>query len=153
MLKHYLADTNGVPLNVQTGLDGSRCLIIDSSRVIAAHWQSVSITTATTTPVVVAKPGEAIMLTDMVIILSKKVNLATIIPCFADGTNTVNLFEFDASTAPFQFSHAFQGGLRGWKDADMQIVTNQATTVGVLIGYVHISPEQTSSYGVWDAER
>jgi hypothetical protein len=93
------------------------------------------------------------MLTDLVIVLSKKVVAATIVPRFSDGTNTEDLFTFDAATASFQFSHAFQGGLRGWKDADFQIVTDQATTVGVLLGYVHIAVEQTIAYGTWNASR
>jgi hypothetical protein len=153
MLKQYLADINGTPLNVQTGLDGSQCLVTDSSRVLAAHWHSTEITIATTTTIIAAKPGESVLLTDLIVTLSKKVNAATIIPCFSDGTNTVNLFTFEAETSPFQFSHAFQGGIRGWKDADFQIVTNQATTVSVFVGYVHISPEQTKPYGEWDGNR
>ena len=93
------------------------------------------------------------MLTDLVLILSKKVADATIIPRFADGTNTINLFTFDGAAASFQFSHAFQGGIRGWKDANLQIVTNKTTTVGVLIGYVHIATDETKPYGKWDKER
>lgn len=153
MFKYYLADKNGTPLNVQTGISGSQCLVTDGARVLDAHWESASITTATTTALVEAKPDESIMLTDLVVILSKKVAGATIIVRFTDGTNTVPLFTFDAVTASFQFSHAFQGGLRAWKDADFQVVTNQATTVGVLIGYVHIASNETKEYGVWDAER
>ena len=56
-------------------------------------------------------------------------------------------------TAAFQFSHAFTGGLKGWQDADFQIITNKATTVGVLLGYVHINSAQTKSYSVWDGDR
>ncbi len=153
MFKHYLANASGVPLNVQIGLEGKQCLVTDGSRVLAAHWQSAAITTATTTTIVAAKPNESILLTDLVLILSKKVASATITPCFDDGTTAINLFAFDAATAPFQFSHAFQGGLRGWKDADFRVVTSHNTTVGVLVGYVHVAPKQTKSYGVWNAER
>lgn len=153
MFKYVLADKDGMPLNVQTGVDGNRCLVTDGVRVMAAHWQSHNITTATTTTIIEAIPDESILLTDIVLILSKKVANATIIPRFADGTNTVNLFTFDAATASFQFSHAFQGGLRGWKDADFQIVTNEVTTIGVLAGYVHIATPETKTYSEWDGER
>ena len=153
MWKHFLADKAGTPLNVQTGVDGNQCLITDGARVLMAHWRSAEITIATTTTIIEAVPNESVLLTDLIITLSKKVNLATIIPCFDDGTNTVNLFTFDASTAPFQFSHAFTGGMRGWRDASFQIVTNQATTVSVLVGYVHVASEQTETYSMWDARR
>lgn len=153
MWKFFLADKTGDLLNVQTGVDGNRCLVTDGSRVLAAHWQSAAITTNTTTTIVPAKPDESIMLTDIVIILSKKIASATIIPRFYDGTNTVNLFEFDAALDSFQFSHAFTGGLRGWKDADFQVVTSHATTVGVLVGYVHVATAQTLSYSKWGSAR
>ncbi len=153
MLKYYLADSDGIPLNVQTGVDGSRCLITDGARVLDAHWQSEEITTATTTTIIETRPNESILLTDLIITLSKKIASATIIPCFDDLTNTVNLFTFDASTSPFQFSHAFQGGLRGWKDGDFKVVTSHNTTVSLLVGYVHVAPQQTKPYGVWNADR
>jgi hypothetical protein len=153
MYKQIISDSNGTPVNIQTGIDGKRCLVTDGSRVLNAHWQSANITTATTTTIVEANPTESVMLTDLVVILSKKVAAATIVARFSDGTNTVDLFTFDAATASFQFSHAFQGGLRGWKDADFQIVTDDATIVGLLVGYVHVSPDETKSYSVWNAER
>ncbi len=153
MFKQYLANKSGVPLNVQTGVDGNPTLVTDGSRVLAAHWQSASITTGTTTTIVAAKPNESILLTDLVLILSKKVASATIALNFSDGTNSVTLFTFDAATASFQFSHAFQGGLRGWKNADFKVVTSHNTTVGVLVGYVHVASEQTKSYSVWNADR
>ncbi len=92
MLKYYLSNEDGIPLNVQTGVDGNQCLVTDGSRVLSAHWRSSSITTATTTTIVEANPSESILLTDMVLILSKKVASATIIPRFTDGTNTITLF-------------------------------------------------------------
>ncbi len=153
MFKHYLANSAGTPLNVQTGVDGKQFLVTDGSRVLGAHWQSEAITTTTTTTIIEAIPDESIMLTDLVVILSKKVADATIIVRFYDGTNTEILFTFDGAFASFQFSHAFQGGLRGWKDADFQIVTNKNTTVGVLVGYVHIATAQTKEYSIWNAER
>lgn len=153
MNKIILANTSGIPLNVQTGVDGSQCLVTDGSRVLAAHWRSETITTNTTTTIIEARPDEAVMITDLIIILSKKVASATIISRFYDGTNAENFFTFDAATASFQFSHAFQGGIKGWKEANFQIVTNQSTTVSVFVGYVHINTKQTSAYDVWNSAR
>jgi hypothetical protein len=153
MLKHYLVDKNGTPINVQTGVDGNQCLVTDGSRTLLAQWQAHSITTATTTTIATAKPSQSIMLTDLVIILSKKVAAATIIPLFTDGTNSINFATFDGSVDSFYFTYAFTGGVRGWKDADFKITTNEATTLSVILGYVHISPAQTLPYGEWDAAR
>lgn len=153
MWKIFLANKSGTPLNVQTGVDGSQCLVTDGVRTLDAHWRSANITTATTTTIVEASPNESIMLTDLIIILSKKVAAATIIPRFACEGHTINLFTFDGNVDAFQFSHAFTGGLRGWKEADFQIVTNEATTVGVLVGYVHVASKQTKTYSEWDSER
>ena len=153
MLKFFLANKDGKLLNVQVGLDDEQTLISEGIRTLAAHWKSSKITTATTTNLIEVAPNESILLTDLIVTLEKKVATATIIPRFSDGANTENLFTFEAATAAFQFSHAFQGGLRGWKDADFQVVTNEATTVSVLVGYVHITPEATKPYDVWSAER
>ena len=153
MFKHYLANKNGTPLDVHDGLDDHPVLIAESRRVLNAHWKSSAITTATTTTVVSTKPNESILLTDLIIVLSKKVAASTIVAQFSDGTNTANLFTLDSTVDSFQFAHAFQGGLRGWKDADFQIVTNEATTLSVLVGYVHISSKSTKAYAVWDDER
>ena len=152
MLKFFLANKDGVPLDVQVGLDDHQTLISEGLRTLAAHWKSSAITTATTTTVVEAKPNQSILLTDIMVVLSKKVTAATIVVQFSDGTNTENLFTLDA-TAAFQFSHAFTGGLRGWKDADFQVVTDDTTTLSVLVGYVHVSTESTKTYDVWDAGR
>jgi len=154
MWKHPITDKSGVPLNIQTGIDGNQTLVTDGIRALNAQWQAVSLTTAVTGQHLVdARPHGSIMLTDLIVILSKKVTAATISFSFENGGNKATLFKFDAATDSFQFSHAFQGGLRGWKDADLLVTTNQATTVGILVGYVHIAPAQTKTYGVWNAER
>ena len=51
------------------------------------------------------------------------------------------------------FSKKSFGRLRGWKDASFKVVTNKATTVSLLVRYVHVAPEQTKRYGEWNADR
>ena len=153
MWKFFQANKNGTPLEICNGLGDNPTLVTESGKTINAHWKSVDITTATTTTVVEVIPNESILLTDLVVILTKKVAASTIIPRFSDGTITVNLLTFEGENDAIHFSHAFQGGLRGWKDADFQIVTNAATTVAVLVGYVHVSADSTKTYSVWNAER
>ena len=154
MWKFFQSDKNGTPLNIQTGIDGNPTLITDGIRALNAQWKTTALATAVTGQHLVdAKPNGSIMLTDLIVILSKKVTAATISFSFDSGTYRADLLAFDAGTNPFQFSHSFQGGLRTWKDANLLITTNDATTVSVLVGYVHISPVQTKPYGVWNAER
>ena len=153
MWKFFQSDSSGKPLCVLNGLKDCPTIVAESIKTLEAHWVSELITTAVTTTVVEATPKESILLTDLVVILSKKVALSTIVVRFYDGTNTENLFTFDGATDSFQFSHAFQGGLKGWREADFQVVTNQATTVSVLVGYVHISEKSTKSYSQWVADR
>ena len=153
MWKFFLSNKNGMPVSVRGGLGDSPVLVSESVKVLDAHWKSSAITTAKTTTVVEARPNESILLTDLMIILSQKVTAATIIVQFYDGTNTVVLLTLDAASDSFQFSHAFQGGLRGFKDADLQVVTDNTTTLSVLVGYLHVSPGSTKPYAVWNAER
>ena len=153
MWKFFIADKSGTSLDASLGLSDKPTLITESLKTTEAHWQSSAITTATTTTVVSVVPNESIQLTDLIVILAKKVVAATVIVRFSDGTNTVNLFTLDAGTAPFQFSHAFQGGLRGWKDASFQVVTDDTTTLSVMVGYNHLPAKVTKTYSVWNAER
>lgn len=153
MWKFLLSAKNGTPLDACSGLSDKPTLIAESLKTTEAHWKSASITTAVTTTIIAANPRESILLTDIIITLSKKVTASTIIVRFSDGTNTVNLFTLDGATASFQFSHAFQGGLKGWKEANLQVVTNEATTVSILVGYVHLTPMATKTYSVWNGER
>lgn len=153
MWKFFLSAKNGVPLDACTGLSDKPTLITESLKTTEAHWKSSAITTATTTTVVSVIPNESIMLTDLIIVLSKKVAGATVIVRFSDGTNTVNLFTLDAATAAFQFSHAFQGGIKGWKDANFQVVTDDITTLSVMVGYNPLPTKITKTYSEWNAER
>ena len=116
MWKFFQADKDGTPVEVVSGISNKPTLVAESLKTLAAHWQSHAITTATTTTAVSVIPNESILLTDIVVILSKKVAASTIIVQFYDGTTTEILFTFDSTIDSFSFSHAFQGGLRGWKD-------------------------------------
>ena len=153
MWKFFQANSSGVPIDIANGLRSVPTLVVESARTLEAQWKSSTISTAVTTTIVEAKVNECILLTDLIITLSKKVASATVIAQFYDGTDTEPLFTQDASTAPFQFGHAFTGGPTGWQNADFQIVTNQATDLSVLVGYVHIKPTGTLTHAQWDERR
>jgi len=154
MLKYIIAHKDGTPVNVRTGLDDNVVLVAESLKTLDAHWKSGINDAAETITVVEAKPNQSIMLTDIIITSSKKVASSTVTIQFSDGTNTEVLMVMEGASAPIEFPHAFQGGLKGWKEADFQVVTDQAAMyVVTLVGYVHLSTAATKGYGAWNAER
>ncbi len=154
MFKFYLANKSGVPINAESGLDDNPALVTESLRVLECHWKSGINAAATTTTIVAANANESIMITDIIITSSKKVANSTVIVRLSDGTNTEIMMVVDRETAPVEFSHSFAGGVRGWKEADFQVVTNKAAMyVVTLVGYVHLSAGATMTYTQWDADR
>lgn len=154
MLKQNIAHIDGTPLDVHSGIDDHPTLITEGLRCLECHWQTGVNDASETTTIVSARYNQAILITDIVITSSKKVNSSTVTLQFADGTNTETLMVIDGAEAPVEFSLNLQGGIRGWKNADLQVVTNQAGMYAVtFVGYVHISPESTKDHDIWDAER
>ncbi len=154
MLKLVLAKPGGKPLDVHAGIDGKPVLVVESLARLEVHWQTAVITGSTTTTIIEAKPGESVMLTDLIITSTKKVANLDIIVQFDDGTNTIIMLDIEGATAPVNFSHAFSGGVKGWKNASLEVVTDQAViNVTVMIGYLHISKDLTLTYDQWDAAR
>lgn len=140
----------GKALFTREGIDGNLVLISEGLRSLNALWQTGISTGAVTNALITPLPDTSILLTDIIITSTKKVALSTIIVQFNDGSNTKLLMEIEAATAPVQFSHAFVGGVTGWKDATLQIVTNQAAmNVTVMVGYVKISKMLTKTYDEW----
>lgn len=155
MIKVLLANPcSNEALAIKSGFDGKCTLIVESLSKLSAKWQSVVNTGVETKNVVTPAPDESILLTDLIVSSSKKVAGSTITIQFSDGVNTEVLMKTEGASAPIEFSHAFVGGLTGWKDAILQIVTDQAVmNVTTLIGYVKISKALTKTYDEWIAER
>lgn len=154
MIKILLANKIGKILLNRIGLNGQSVLVVESLIKLDAHWQSSVNDAAETIDIVTPKSKESIMITDLIITSSKKVANSTLIIQFSDGVNTELLTEMEGETSPIEFSHAFSGGLKGWKDAVLQVVTDQALmNVTTLIGYVKISKTLTKTYSEWDVER
>ena len=154
-LKSYLVDpTNNSSINIQPGIGGDSTLISESAIKLHTHWKSAVNDAAETIEVVAAKSSQSVLITDIILTSSKKVASSTITLQFDDGTNTEVLFVMEGASAPIEFSHAFAGGIKGWKDADLQVVTDQAAMyIVTLIGYVHISEVLTETYDTWNAGR
>ena len=154
MNKIILANVDGSPLDVWTGIKDGPVLVTEGLRTLDCHWQSGVNDAAETTTIVSTKPNQSLLLTDIIVTSSKKVASSTITLRFFDGTNTETLMVIEGAEAPVEFAHTFQGGVRGWKDADFQVVTNQAAMYSVtFVGYVHLSPDLTQSYTVWNKKR
>jgi hypothetical protein len=144
----------GKVLFTRKGIDGNLVLISEGLRGLSAKWYTGVNTGVETKALATPLSDTSILLTDLIITSTKKVALSTVVVQFSDGVNTKILMEIEAASAPVQFSHAFVGGLTGWKDAVLQIVTNQAAmNVTTMIGYVKISEALTKTYNEWDIGR
>jgi len=118
---------------VQRGLNDEPTFITESLRTIAAHWKVGTNDADEIITIVETRPSQAILLTDIIITSSKKVANSTVVVRFYDGTN----MEIEGVSAPVEFSHSFVGGVKGWKDANFQVVTNQAAMlVRTFVGYI-----------------
>lgn len=154
-IKVFLANSqDNQVLNCEPGFTGE-CTLVTESRVrLDAKWQSGINNAAETIDVVTPKPGESIFITDLLLTSSKKVANSTIVLQFYDGTNTEKIMEIEGETAPVEFSHAFAGGLPGWEDAILQVITDQAAMyVVTLVSYIKVSEDLTKTYSEWSADR
>jgi hypothetical protein len=154
-IKVFLANSESSQiLDNQPGFTGDCTLVAESLIRLNAKWRSGINNAAETIDVVTPVVGESIFITDVLVTSSKKVANSTIILQFHDGTNTEKIMEIEGVSAPVEFSHAFAGGLSGWKDAILQVITDQAAMyVVTLIGYVKVSEDQTKTYNDWSEDR
>ena len=151
----FLVDSlSGQFLNSRIGFDGNRTLVTESCCRLASRWQSGVNDAAETIDIVTPAPDEALFITDLIVSSSKKVASSTIILQLHDGTNTEKIMAMEGASSPIEFSHAFAGGLLGWKDAIFQVVTNQsAMYVVTMVGYVKVMKSLAKTYLEWSADR
>jgi hypothetical protein len=154
-IKVFLANPeSSQALSCKSGFVGECTLVAESLIRLNAKWKSGINSAAETVDVVAPKPSESIFITDLLLTSSKKVANSTIILQFYDGTNTEKIMEIEGETAPVEFSHAFAGGLPGWKDAVLQVITDQAAMyVVTLVTYIRVSEKLTKTYSEWSADR
>lgn len=145
---------SGQVLDNQPGFTGDCTLIAESLARLDGKWQSGINNAAETINVVSPDTNGSIFITDILLTSSKKVANSTIILQFYDGTNTEAIMEIEGESAPVEFSHAFAGGLAGWKGAALQVITDQAAMyVVTLVGYIKVSKDLTKTYSEWNADR
>lgn len=154
-IKVFLANSqDNQVLDCKPGFAGKCTLVAESLTQLNSRWRSGINDAAETIDIVTPLPNESILITDIVLTSSKKVAASTIVLQLHDGTNTEQIMEIEGASAPVEFSHAFAGGLSGWKDAIFQVVTNQAAMyVVTLIAYIRVSESLTKSYNEWSTDR
>jgi hypothetical protein len=154
-IKVFLANSQfSQVLDNQPGFTGDCTLIAESLIRLNAKWRSGINNAAETVDIVTPDVNESIFITDVLVTSSKKIAGSTIILQFYDGTNTEKIMEMEGASAPIEFSHAFAGGLSGWKDAILQVITDQAAMyVVTLVGYIKVSKDLTKTYSEWNADR
>jgi hypothetical protein len=154
-VKVFLANPeSSQALSCKSGFAGECTLVTESLVRLDAKWKSGINSAAETVDVMAPKSGESIFITDLLLTSSKKVANSTIALQFYDGTNTEKIMEIEGETAPVEFSHAFAGGLPGWKDAVLQVITDQAAMyVVTLVTYIRVSEKLTKTYSEWSADR
>ena len=154
-IKVFLANPqDNQTLDCGPGFTGICTLITESLARLNAKWRSGINDAAETVDIVTPDVSESIFITDVLVSSSKKVAGSTIILQFYDGTNTEKIMEMEGASAPIEFSHAFAGGLPGWKDAILQVITDQAAMyVVTLVTYIKVSEDLTKTYSEWSADR
>jgi hypothetical protein len=141
---------SGEQIKIQKGFSGKQNIVTEGSRLLDAQWNSVLNIGATTVIVASPKNNESLLITDIIVTSPKKVNNSSAIIRFFDGTNSVILFNLEGSDSAIQFNHSFEGGVRGWKDAMIEIITDTALqAVTTMLTYVRIGPEFTQNFDVW----
>jgi|LGOV01.1.fsa_nt_gb hypothetical protein len=154
-IKVYLSNPQSDQvLDCGPGFTGRCTLVAESLVRLDSKWQSGINNAAETVNVVTPDTNGSIFITDILVTSSKKVANSTIILQFYDGTNTEKIMEIEGVSAPVEFSHAFAGGLSGWKGAALQVITDQiAMYVVTLVGYIKVSKDLTKTYSEWNADR
>ena len=153
MLKTIPTDTDsGKSLSVQRGWGGDPVPIVANYGHLNGHFKAATRTSAGTTEVVSPLPGNAIVLTDLVL-TTDKVQGATVTISFTDGSNSVDIVIGHCTDAPCNITIPFGGLWRGWQSAGIGMTTVNAVKATLAIGYFHCKAEDSLQYSEWNAKR
>lgn len=146
--KHLSTLIQGAAAPAITG--GEIGLIVSDAAKAFGTFQSVSITTATTTEIVAPNSNGSLIITD-IIVSAKRVNNTTIALRFSDGVNSETIVAPDTINNSVNMAWSVAGRVQGWKDAVIDAVTTGSVVASITIGYVKI-PEGLP-FLEWDALR
>lgn len=140
----------GKSLGIKQGLNGNLVLITESEKTLDGVWNSEEIADADSVDVAKPNTDGSLMIRDIVVTSAKKVANSTVEIRVTDDTNIKHLFSIEAATIALQFRHNFPDGLKLWKNAKIQIITDQAgMAVDALVSYVKIKKESTLTFDEW----
>ena len=139
-------------ISLEEGYGDKPCVVTTTFRRVNGVFRAASRSTAGTTKIVEPNGNNAIVLTD-IIISADRVNAATVTVQFNDGTRAVEIFSAVTTDAPVAIAIPFQGNWAGWQSADLELVTVNAVTANVSVGYFEIDEDRALSYSEWDARR
>ena len=118
----------------------------------SAHGHFVSATYSNETATLLSSvTNGSLLITDLIVSSRKKVGGIVTIR-FTDGTNIVPIMDIAADN-PIQIAHAFKGRVRGWRNANIEVIVSDAFNATVYIGYIRLAKGSTLSFNSWDAQR
>ena len=157
MIKSKLVDSNGIALDSDRyfgpilPIDKDiQILVAGTPAQFHGTFKSATRSGAGTTTLVTPNSNGSILITD-VVISGEKTNSTTTIVQFTDGGDTVVLFNATQTDAPVNLAIPFVGRVQGWRDAQVDMVTDGANETTVLVCYMKL-PEGLP-FAEWDALR
>lgn len=154
MINLILYDSeSGKALKTDVDVEGCKILAVETISKLKALWKTGNNAGAASIDLIAPPANESLMVTDLIITSGRQVPNSTVTVQFTDGTRTEVLMILNNAEV-VKFNHGFEGGIRAWKDAKIQIITDTANQlISSFCAYVKISPAFTKSFDEWDAER
>lgn len=153
MIKTILiAGRDGKEIQSYDGYDSDPVIVTTTYGAHRGNFVAETRSSAGTTAVIDASGNDGIVLTDL-ILTTDKVQSATVTVNITDGVNTVAVVATDVSDAPCNIAIAFAGHWQTWQGARVDLVTVNAVTTTLALGYFRILEDTTLSYAAWNALR
>jgi hypothetical protein len=154
MLKTSIIDPrDNTNLYIAHGPVDSRLPVHETYGAIHGSFKSVTNTGIETNVVTTPDGMGAIILTDLVLSCNKT-NNATVVVRFTDGTETVDIYNGDASNNTINLAISFNGRWQGWQGARLELLTDTLGQVATAaVGYYKVRQSDALPYTAWDALR
>ncbi len=153
MLRTILTDIKtGISLHTNQGLTSEPILIVGTFGEQHGTYAAVTRTGAGTTTIIAAHGSDAIVLTDL-ILTSDKVQSATITINITDGVNTVVVIGAEVTDAPCNIAIPFAGRWMSWQGARVDMVTVNAVSATLALGYYRVPEDKALPFAAWNALR
>ena len=125
-------------------------LVTENLHRIHGTFAAQSRSTGGTTILAAPEIDQEIVLTDL-IVSTDRVASSTLVIHWTDDAETIVIYSGNANDAPINFAIAFAGRWAGWKNARIEMVTNNTLKANIAVGYYKL-PEGLT-FAQWDAIR